>query len=544
MARKSKRFEEVSIENFAVIYNAGLYLRKSKEDDESIETQKLGGIGFIKKNPDICIYDIYCENGESGATLERDEFQRMMNDIYNGKVNCIIVKDLSRLIRNHIEGDRIILDMLPMLGVRIISINDNYDSKVSYQGDYLNVSIKNYFNSMYVRDLSKKITSVIRMKQLMGEFIGDYAPYGYLKSPEDKHKLIIDPETTGIVKRVFYMIDKENMSYEKIARIFTEEGIETPAEYLYRIGLKKTCNSRGFWRGETIKRIATNVVYRGHIKQGRSRSNFLKGRSGSTLVDDYILVENTHEPTIEENVFEHVQQIAAERTAAYHAKQTSKQSSQNIFAGIIFCGRCGASMKYSKKNGRIYCSVHLCNKNLCPESESITREVLKNTMFTAIKTQVHVALNFKTIIQKFANKPELIEFQRNITLKIQRFSKELNKFRFEKSQLFIEFSQGKISKGQFDESISKMDCKITEAESGLKKAMKESERINNLISEKQWMKEIMNFKSKRILSKEMLHCLIERIIVHAPDHIEIKWKFHDEFEETYCELEKLQKMVS
>jgi len=240
MARKSKR--QPSITNISPkisgIYNVGIYLRLSieekrdRKDSESIEYQKQICLEYLKDKSEMSIYDIYTDDGETGTNFERDGFQRMMYDIYNGKINCIVVKDLSRFGREYIEMGDYIEKVFPLLGIRFIAVNDRVDNEAAPLD--ISVPIKNVINSMYARDLSKKSASALRLKQLNGEFIGGPAPFGYVKSKEDKHILVVDPEAAEVVKLIFKM-KMQHMSNMSIARKLFEMGIPTPSKYKYDI---------------------------------------------------------------------------------------------------------------------------------------------------------------------------------------------------------------------------------------------------------------------------------------------------------------------
>ena len=193
-------------------YKVAGYVRLSKEDkikDESnsITNQKDIINSYIKNNDEFELTDFYIDDGYSGTTFDRPEFKRMIKDITEDKVNTIIVKDLSRFGRNHIEADNYIENFLPGYNVRIISINDNIDTlKLPKSNAYIEIPLKSLMNDCYARDISEKVKSILKVKQQNGDFIGTFAPYGYLKNPKDKYKLIIDKDSSIIVRKIFDMI--------------------------------------------------------------------------------------------------------------------------------------------------------------------------------------------------------------------------------------------------------------------------------------------------------------------------------------------------
>lgn len=224
MARKSKRAIATEKKSPRNIFNTAVYIRLSMEDrpykhgSDSIANQRELILDYLKDKHDMRVYDIYCDNGRTGTDFDREEFRRMMYDVYNGKVNCIVVKDLSRFGREYIETGDYLERIFPLLGVRFIAVNDGYDNRVDPFD--ITVPIKNVINTLYDRDISAKSAAALRMKQENGEFIGSFAPYGYIRSKEDRHKLVIDPEAADVVKKIFEW-KAENASYAEIADVST-----------------------------------------------------------------------------------------------------------------------------------------------------------------------------------------------------------------------------------------------------------------------------------------------------------------------------------
>ena len=250
------------------------YIRLSKEDkikDESnsVTNQKLIITSYIENNEDLESFDFYIDDGYSGTTFNRPEYKRMIKDIIEGKINTIIVKDLSRFGRNHIEADNYLENILPGYNVRFISIIDDIDSlKKPKSISSIAVPLKNLMNDQYARDISEKVRSTLKMKQLNGEFIGVTAPYGYLKNPKDKHKYIVDKEAFYNVKRIFNMI-LLGKSRKEIAEHLNSKNVLTPS--LYKISKEKTNNEKLIrskkWNAEIVNRILRNETYTGTLIQ-------------------------------------------------------------------------------------------------------------------------------------------------------------------------------------------------------------------------------------------------------------------------------------
>ena len=342
MARKS-RYNEYNTENQASVkeisigektYNAAVYARLSNEDvrkkdkqnqvpsiTSTIENQILLVRNYIESKPYLNLCGIYVDNGQTGTNFERGGFQSMMEAVKCGKIDCIVVKDLSRLGRDYIETGNYLEKVFPFLGVRFISINDGYDSYNSAgNGSNLTIILKNLMNDIYARDISKKIKSVAAMKHRKGAFSGNYAPYGYLKSPEDKNKFIVNEETAPIVRNMFKW-KSEGMRTAAISRKLNTSGVLSPSNYLYFKGLlqNKKYAEKILWRVDSIKNILTNPAYIGYMAQGKKKSDLNLGlKCKKQPREKWIVIENTHEPIVEVSVFETVQKMLTE--SAFNAK--------------------------------------------------------------------------------------------------------------------------------------------------------------------------------------------------------------------------------
>ena len=251
-------------------YNIGAYIRISNEEKDKLESnsinnQRLLINEYIAKHQGLNLIDYYIDDGYSGTSFYRPAFKRLLEDIRGKKVNVIIVKDLSRFGRNHIEVDNYIENIFPMLNVRFISIVDGFDSYENSDGvDDLIVPIKNLINDAYVKDISKKVKTALITKKKNGEFVGAYAPYGYYKSKLDKNKFIIDDDASKIVKLIFEKTIN-GLSKKEIANILNEMQIETPIEHI------KNKKENKYWNSNIIYAILKNRVYTGDLIHQKKR---------------------------------------------------------------------------------------------------------------------------------------------------------------------------------------------------------------------------------------------------------------------------------
>ena len=299
MARVSRKNTTIEVKpTTSRIYNVALYVRLSIEDSgtnksEVIELQRYMVEQFVNKQKDMQIISTYCDNGYTGTNFDRPDFERMMEDVRARKIDCIVVKDLSRFGRNYIETGYFLEKIFPFLGVRFVAVTDNYDTLHNANGDEMVVSLKNIVNSIYAKDISKKASSALHQKQKNGEYIGAWTPYGYTKNPENKNHLIIDPITAPVVRDIFKW-KLEGMGYITIARKLNEMGIITPSVYNClsgRYNTKSPSTKNQMWQGQMIKRIVKNFIYTGNMTQGKTLKSLYDGISFVKIPkDNYIRV--------------------------------------------------------------------------------------------------------------------------------------------------------------------------------------------------------------------------------------------------------------
>ena len=299
-------------------YNACIYARLSRDDGDKLESdsiinQKALIRDFISKHPEIHVVSEKTDDGYSGVNFDRPAFQEMMEDIRSGKINCVVVKDLSRFGRNYIEAGNYIERVFPFMGVRFIAINDSYDSLDRNQSDSLIIPFKNLINDAYCKDISVKIRSQLEIKRKKGQFIGAFAVYGYLKDPEDHNKLIPDTYASEVV-RAIYKWKLEGMSQGRIAEKLNLQGVLCPMEYKLSMGIKVQTNfkvrKQALWSPRSVTRILTNEIYTGALIQGKtSTPNYKVKKIVAKDEAEWIRVEDAHEAIIDRRTFDDVQRI-------------------------------------------------------------------------------------------------------------------------------------------------------------------------------------------------------------------------------------------
>lgn len=329
-------------------YKAALYCRLSVDDGKfggsvSIETQKILLEQYCKDHK-ITDYKFYCDDGCSGTNFDRPSFKKMLSDIDEGKINLVIVKDLSRFGRNYVEAGMYVQRFTDS-NIRFIAADDNYDSLVN--SDDLLFPIKNVVNEMYARDVSKKTKAAKKAKARDGQFIGSKAPFGYKIDPNDRHHLIVDEPAAQVVKRIFGLAS-EGVGYNKMAKIFREEKVLTPIAY-FNLNNPDYFKS-DYWRKEfdwhvtSIRAILNNEVYLGKLVYGKQRNKSMKSKEKvRNPKEDWIVVENCHEPIITQELWDTVHKILN----AKH--RPAKAGEVQMFAGLLYCSDCGHCLTYSQK---------------------------------------------------------------------------------------------------------------------------------------------------------------------------------------------------
>ena len=340
-----------------MIYNVGVYARLSREDERenesvSVENQKEMLCRHVKEQG-WNLYEVYVDDGHSGTSFDRPALNRMIADATDKKINLILCKDLSRFGRDYIEVGRYTDFVFPALGCRFVALNDGVDT-IHKNNDMIMV-FKNVMNDFYARDTSHKIRAVLHSAHKAGKFVGCRTHFGYVRDPNDKHKLIIDPEAAAIVRRIF---DLRYQGYEhkRIAQTLNDEKIITPRAYQYRRdGRPNPFNDSGFWNDVTIRQILTNEFYIGHLVQGKTGTLSYKNKKHiKKPEEEWVKIENAHEPIISPQVWGRTYQMAQD---AARPKRT-KYGEISPYAGFINCLDCGFAMRYQRKphtfkNGRV-----------------------------------------------------------------------------------------------------------------------------------------------------------------------------------------------
>lgn len=362
------------------------YLRLSKEEynnekeSNSITNQRQIIDSYLEEHKEYKLVDYYVDDGYSGTNFDRPEFQRMLEDIKNKKIDVIIIKDLSRLGSNYIETGNFVEVVFPAMGVSVISVNEKYeiDSSDYYGSDY--VPLKNLFNEMYAKDISKKVRSALIVKKYNGEFVGKLAPYGYIKDPKDKHKFLIDKNVSHIIMKIFDMI-LDGKSRREVADFLNQNDILTPSDYL-KININKDVAVMKKWNPEMVNSILRNENYTGTLFQGKKRKlNYRVNKKINIAKENWIVTENHHEAIISKEKFDKVQNILDN-----YATRANRNGDFEILSGFIRCSDCKGQMllKGGKNKKYYYCTNYF--KKKCT-SHSIEKTKLEKIILEELKVE-------------------------------------------------------------------------------------------------------------------------------------------------------------
>lgn len=543
MARTKNRGTNSAVSPFpfnVIRWKLGEYIRLSKEDlnrgkDESnsVTNQRKLLDDYYRQNIDEfdSVEEPYIDDGCTGTDTNRENFQRLIADIYARKINCVIVKDLSRLSRNYYEAGELIESMFVKMNVRFISLAEGIDSyKNPDSVSSILVPITNVMNDQYCYQTSKKIRQVFDYKKRNGEFIGSYAPYGYIKDPNDKHALLVDPEAAEVVKQIFTLF-LSGMTVRAVVNHLNDHGIMCPSVYKQSQGLKYKCpngQAKPMWSTITVSNLLKNPVYVGDMAQGRNRVKSYKiHKIEAVPEEDWIVVQNTHEAIIDRETFEKVKGLLKRDT-----RTAPKQKQLYLFSGFLRCADCGRAMsRIASKGLYVYyqCGTYKSLSKKACTMHSIKRTRLEAATLYAIQQQVHLAVSYSAIVSQInvapLKKSQSIRLIELITAK----EKEQAKIMRYKQSLYQDWKDGHITHNDYrhmSEDYERQNGAISEVIASLKKERDELE--NGIDTENPFLATFRKYENIDKLTREILIELVDVIKVYEGGDISIKFKFADE----------------
>jgi len=494
---------------------------RAKDESNSIAAQRQLIQRHIEQNPYLSNLTVmeFCDDGFSGTNFERPDFQRMIELVRAGEIQIVMVKDLSRFGRDYLEVGDYLEHIFPFLGVRMISINDHYDSE-RFLGNTagMDIAFRNLIYDYYSKDLSKKVKSAMRTKQRNGGFI-TCCLYGYKVDPKNKHKMIIDPVAAPIVRRIFTDVIA-GKSTSQIARELNTEGVPTPLQHK---GTKKRKDSppSGIWTHNRILDMLKNLKYTGCMVNNTRESPTIRAKSQRrTSPDEWIINENTHEAIVTMEEFE------AAKAALRKVKPHTKKAKENVFP--YYCAHCGRKLQRTfGTDDHFYCvTPYWSAENELCKSVRWDRTDIEDVVFEALKGEI-AAITVEAVNRTKEIKSEGILLRE----RIKALTGEYENYDSQRIQSYMDYREGRITKDEFVKARSEREKRQAQLQEEIAQAEAEYEEFLR--------KESLAMKDKAIADKtssmsdealrEYLYAAVERINVEDNEHIEIVWKFDDVF---------------
>lgn len=537
------------------IYKAAIYVRLSKEDGDvsdaskaesnSISNQKELIKDFLKDKQDIVIVSERVDDGYSGVNFERPAFQLMLEDIKQGKVDCVVVKDLSRFGRNYIESGRYIEKIFPMLGVRFIAINDNYDSLTGKsQTDEIVIPFKNLINDAYCRDISIKIRSHLDVKRRKGEFIGSFTIYGYAKDEHDHNKIVIDEYAAGVVRDI-YQWKILGMSQQRIADKLNDMGVLSPAEYKKSCGIKYSANlqtkKQAIWSAVAITRILTNESYTGTLIQGKvTTPNYKVKKTVIKDEEDWVVIPNAFEAIITKEQFDMVQEILKKDTRVAPDKK-----SVYLFSGIAVCGDCGRQMsrKVSTVAGKKYV-YYMCSANkkegVC-SSHRIREDELEKAVVTYLNSYIDELENIQHFLEFIDKLPYQEVNVKRLNMRIVQLEEDAQKYEKLKVSVYEDLKDELISKEEYISMKQEFEKRRRAALDSIAQIKIEIETLASRNGKHhEWIESFLANKGIEKLERNVVVELIDYIRIYEDKRIEIVFRYADNYKEILNQIRYIQ----
>lgn len=549
MARVSKKAinQTNAIPTKQGIFQTALYIRISVEDvakniEDTLENQESLLRTYVKERREFQVVKVYCDRGKTGTNFARPAFEQLLEDVKSKKINAIIVKDLSRFGRNYIETGNYLETVFPFLGVRFLAINDHYDSFQTSSFDDVKMHLLNLANDFYAKDISQKIKTAFRTKQLKGECVSGALVYGYQLDPQDKNKIIIDEVTAPIVREIFEM-KAEGKSYRQIATYLEECEILTPQQYKKQQKNKEYRPQSIEWKFGTIQKMVANEMYIGtvvHGKKGRVHDSNGIVKIKPKPKEEWVIIPDNHEAIVSNELFDKVNKIMVE------AKQKRKESmekhkhlpkKENLFKKIMVCEHCGwvlLNKCFIKERADgitirygYICANHMRDAKKCPFAHTI-EEKIDPVITEVVRQQILQGVQLHTL-SKSKTEQEKRELE-ELGKKKRGIQGVLQQIVYKKNTMYDDYVEGILGKNEYQ----LLQNRCIEEEKQLEEEIKQLEEDEEQIKKREpiretYLQNLLQFKEETILTKEMVTALIEKIVVSSDAKIKIYFRYEDEY---------------
>jgi len=533
-------------------WNGCLYVRLSREDGDKEESDSITNQKFLIRDyaetlEDVDLIAEFVDDGYSGASFERPDFLKMMEAIKAGRINCVIVKDLSRFGRNFTEAGRYLEQIFPFLGVRFVSVNDRLDSmSQNAYSDRIIVPFKNLMHDAHCRDISIRVRSHLETKRKKGDFIAPFAVYGYLKDEKNRNRLIVDRFAADIVRAIFKW-KIEGMSQQGIADKLNEMGTLSPMEYKKSIGLKYTTNfkinAKAQWSAVAVGRILKDEIYIGVLAQGKRstpnhkvKKNFLKPK------EDWVRAYDTHEPIVSREDFE-----LANSLLLKDLRISPGQETVFIFSGIARCATCGMNMirKTVPSGGQKY-FYYICKNSKAKTCtpHNISEKLLDESVLGALQSHIRNIQNLEQILAFIDTLPIKQEEIQRIDKQLIKVNEEIRRYRDLKVSLHESLMGGIIDNDEYEELKAAYSKKGGEAE---KSALRLSGEIEKILANKGekifWIENFKAHSNIAELTRKVVVSLIDEIVIYEGSRISINFKYRYNYDSAINFVQSVSEIV-
>ncbi len=544
--------EQPSVPN--KVWKTALYIRLSREDGDKAESDSIGSQReilkeYLKRCPDMELVDIYADDGYSGTNFDRPDFKRMMEDVEAKRINCIVVKDLSRFGRNYIEVGNFLDKVFVLKHIRFIAVNNNYDNVGGYNNavnNLITVGVTNVTNETYAANTSLNVRGTLNLRRQQGKFIGSFATYGYLKDPDDHHKLIVDPDAAPIVQMIFERF-VAGESIIGITKDLNEMGIPNPSMYkkLKGFNYKHPAgkSNDGLWPDSSVRRILQNRMYLGDMVQGKNSTYSYKLKQCyAKPKEEWIVVEGTHEAIIDQETFDMAQSLFNK-----HIRKSPKKSHVDLFSGLVRCADCKRVMN-KKTNEHSYATYHYyrcvttrkMKKSACT-NHTIRIDKLEQTVLLTIQKMINTAVSMSEILD-IINNSEMRQTQsKSLKQTIEMHLSEREKTVSMIADLYPDWKQGVITQDEYMVLKEKLNDKLRLMDEKLEALNKTAAEFQDGIDdENDFVSHFKKYGNIDKLTRALVTELIDTIFVHEGGDIEIVFKFKDAYAEAveYIEMNK------
>ncbi|RKJ72738.1 DUF4368 domain-containing protein [Butyricicoccus sp. 1XD8-22] len=543
MARtKNRGYQQTLAPTYtARLWKMGGYIRLSREDLQKIN-RGLDDSNSVKNQRDILndfhfnhaeefeSYTEYVDDGHTGTDTERESFQRLLGDVMSGKINCVVVKDLSRFARNYSDAGSLIDNLFVQMGVRFISLAEGVDSYLNPDSvNSIIVPITNVMNDQYCYQTSKKIRQVFDYKRRNGQYIGSFAPYGYIKDPKDKHQLIVDPEAAEIVKKIYEMC-LQGTAKLQIVMYLNDHSIPSPTAYRKLKGLpySPAISDAPMWGNKIITDILRNPIYTGDLVQGRRRVKSYKVHQIEAVPEDeWVRVPDTHEAIITHETFDRVQELLKRDT-----RTAPKKRELHLFSGFLRCADCGKAVTRSQSGKNVYysCSTYKKRSRTACTMHSIKHNRLEAAVLFAIQYQVSTAVSYSEIVAHINAAPLKKSQSHRLNDQIAAKEKELTKITRYKQSLYQDWKDGEITQQEYREMKADYERQAAGLSDLLARLTAERKELSNGVDQQHpALVAFAKYQNIEKLTREILIELVDHIKVYENGNISVHFKFADEF---------------